>query len=99
MPNISITIRCGTHICSKSPGEACTFAGMMWSQSRKASVPICRLFPSGANASFTELAEKDGFALRCETCLSAEMDDPTVALRKRLHDLEIDLISKSDPES
>ena len=97
MPNISLHIRCGTHICSKSPGEACSFAGKMWSPTRKASVPICRLFPSVANA-FTELVEKDGWALRCETCLSAEMDDPTVALRKRLHYLEIDLISKSDTE-
>jgi hypothetical protein len=86
MPDISIRLHCGTHTCAKVAGEFCQFVG-----SRKmGTIPLCCLFPS-PEAAHTDLQERDGWLQRCAACIDAEMNDPTIGLRQRIHDLEVSL--------
>ena len=66
---LAIEIKCGEKTCAKEPGKFCEMFGTV----RFGQIPICRLFPS-EDAAYTKLKEKDGWVLRCEQCIKAEVE-------------------------
>ena len=72
--NLTIEIECGENTCASKPGQFCKYMGSV----KFGQVPVCCLFPSEKETSWTLLEEKDGWVQRCKPCI-----DSIVALHQR----------------